>query len=97
MARALHSDRRMMRSLHHEVMVETLLNSLAVERHARRALVLELLNEMSASRYSSAKDDARILLRRLERGEISEPELADAITRLRARINALVEVGAHLA
>jgi hypothetical protein len=72
--------------------IEMLLNTLEAERYVRGPLLLSLLDELSAAEgLAPAADVARAMLQRIEAGDVSEPELAREIARLRARIRALTE------
>lgn len=77
----------MIRSIQHLEMIEMLLNTLEVERHVRRPLVVEIIGELSASsHFAAARRSAKRLLERLERGPMTNDELTRAVRDVRGKV-----------
>lgn len=75
-----------MLSPHRETLVETLLNTLRVERYVRGPLLMTIVDELCASEgLELAADAALEILQGLESGQLSELEFqprVDALARL---------------
>ena len=64
--------------------VETLLNTLEVERYVRGPLLLNIIDELSASEsWRPAVEMARRLVKRLEAGPISDTDFRERLGELR--------------
>lgn len=81
-----------MHSIQRETLVETLLNSLEVERYVRGPLLLTAVDELSASDgLEIAADAARAILEALYAGELdAQSEFAARIRALRQLVQALL-------
>lgn len=77
----------MIQSIHCGTIVEMLLNSLEAERYVRGPLLLNIVDELSASEsYAPAADLARGLLAELERGPVSEAVFRAKLGELRESV-----------
>jgi hypothetical protein len=79
----------MMQTLERDVILDTLLNTLEVERYVRAPLLLSVLDELDATdRHAEAAALARQMLVALRSGRLRDDEFSGAIARLRALIGA---------
>lgn len=71
-------------------LVETLLNTLEVERYVRGPLLATIADELSAAvGLDRAAEEARAILARLESGELGEAEFIARVTALRHMVHTL--------
>lgn len=77
----------MIQSIERTAIVEGLLNSLESERHVRRALLLDVIDEIAASPlFEAAAGRARALLLRIDARDIPDVEFARQVAALRQEI-----------
>ena len=77
----------MIQSMQREAIVDTLLNTLEVERYVRAPLLLELVDELSGmSGLEPAADAARGILHDLQQGKTIERDFAARVDALRQLI-----------
>jgi hypothetical protein len=87
-----------MQSMPREAIVETLLNTLAVERHLRGPLLLTIVDELASDlRLDIAANLARDILENLERGQLVDAEFSARIDALRQLVNAASAISASSA
>jgi hypothetical protein len=78
----------MIKSIPHEVVVDTLLNSLAAERYVRGPLLLTLIDELGASdALRPAADVARDVLARVEAKTLTEADFARHVDAIRGLVH----------
>jgi hypothetical protein len=74
----------MIQSIERELILDTLLNTLEVERYMRGPLLLTVLDELDATdRHFEAKALARTMLANLEKGRLRDDEFSGSVARLR--------------
>ena len=74
-----------------ETHVETLLNTLEVERYVRCPLLNTIVDELSGAKgLEAAADAARAMLEGLESGRLKEPEFVVRVAALRTLVQARV-------
>lgn len=77
----------MIQSIERAAIVEGLLNSLESERHVRRALLLDVIDEIAACPlFEAAAGRARALLRRVDARDIADVEFAHQVATLRQEV-----------
>ena len=87
----------MFKSVHQELLVDTLLNSLEAERYVRGPLLLTLVDELSAAHLRDAAATARALLVQVETTPMSDETFFEAITELRQMVASEVPSSGFLA
>jgi hypothetical protein len=87
----------MIHTIPREAIVETLLNSLEAERYMRGPLLLNVIDELTASgRCDRALEAARELLATLEQRTLSDAEFGRMVSDLRACVRELPASGTRL-